>query len=42
MTPRPDAVDRVSAYYRSDGLELRSGASSEAWLFAADPVEIER
>lgn len=37
-----DAVDRITAYYRNDGLELRSGASAEAWLFAAQPVEIEQ
>ncbi|WP_336343656.1 hypothetical protein [Halalkalicoccus ordinarius] len=37
-----DAVDRITAYYRNDGLELRSGASAEAWLFAAQPVDIEQ
>lgn len=42
MDSRFDAIDRITAYYRRDGLELRSGASSEAWLFAADPVEIEQ
>lgn len=42
MASRLDAVDRITAYYRCDGLELRSGASAEAWLFAADPVEIEQ
>lgn len=42
MASRLDAVDRITAYYRNDGLELRSGASAEAWLFAADPVEIEQ
>ena len=42
MALQGDAVDRISAYYRSDGLELRDASSSEAWLFAADPVEIEQ
>lgn len=42
MAPGLDAVDRITAYYRNDGLELRSGASAEAWLFAAQPVEIEQ
>lgn len=42
MALHGDAVDRISAYYRSDGLELRDASSSEAWLFAADPVEIEQ
>lgn len=42
MTTGLDAVDRITAYYRNDGLELRSGASTEAWLFAAQPVEIEQ
>lgn len=42
MASRLDAVDRITAYYRYDGLELRSGASSETWLFAAQPVEIEQ
>lgn len=42
MAPELDAVDRITAYYRNDGLELRSGASAEAWLFAAQPVEIEQ
>lgn len=42
MATRLDAVDRITAYYRYDGLELRSGSSSEAWLFAAHPVEVEQ
>lgn len=42
MALHHDAVDRISAYYRSNGLELRDASSSEAWLFAADPVEIEQ
>lgn len=42
MALQGDAVDRISAYYRSDGIELRDASSSEAWLFAADPVEIEQ
>ncbi len=42
MPLQRDAADRVSAYYRSDGLELRDATSSEAWLFAARPVEIEQ
>lgn len=37
-----DAVDRITAYYRNDGLELRSGVSAEAWLFATHPVEVEQ
>ncbi|KYH26293.1 hypothetical protein HAPAU_13890 [Halalkalicoccus paucihalophilus] len=42
MSLRHDAVDRVSAYYRTNGLELRDATSAEAWLFAARPVEIEQ
>lgn len=42
MALQRDAADRISAYYRSDGLELRDATSSEAWLFAAHPVEIEQ
>lgn len=41
MELESDAINRITAYYRHDGLELRSGASPEAWLFAADPVEVE-
>ncbi|ADJ14531.1 hypothetical protein [Halalkalicoccus jeotgali] len=42
MDLQHDAADRVSAYYRSNGLELRDATSAEAWLFASDPVEIEQ
>lgn len=42
MSLQHDAVDRVSAYYRFNGLELRDASSSEAWLFATNPVEIEQ
>ncbi|MEM4781063.1 MAG: hypothetical protein QXG03_05835 [Halalkalicoccus sp.] len=42
MSIQQDAVDRVSAYYRTDGFELRDASSKEAWLFAANPVEIEQ
>lgn len=42
MALQHDAADRVSAYYRTNGLELRDATSAEAWLFAANPVEIEQ
>ncbi len=42
MALKRDAANRVSAYYRSDGLELRDATSSEAWLFAANPTEIDQ
>lgn len=42
MSLQHDAAGRVAAYYRTDGLELRDGTSTEAWLFAARPVEIEQ
>lgn len=42
MALQCDAVDGVSAYYRTDGLELRDATSEEAWLFATRPVEIEQ
>jgi hypothetical protein len=42
MALQHDAVGRVSAYYRTNGLELRDATSAEAWLFATHPVEIEQ
>jgi hypothetical protein len=42
MALQHDAADRVSAYYRTNGLELRDATSAEAWLFATHPVEIEQ
>lgn len=42
MVSESDPVNRITAYHRRGGLELRSGASDGAWLFAAEPIEVER
>lgn len=42
MDLQHDAVGRITAYYRTDGFELRDATSPEAWLFAAYPAEIEQ